>query len=400
MKKFLLSLIALLGVVSANAQELSIADVEIAPGSQATFAIVMKNETSVRFRDSEFHFTFPAGISPLSATSGDQNIEPGTNLVGDDYRVTVVAMSDAQSQGIEGNFTVCYLTIEAEAGLAEGTYPATLTKAEMTGNGELNSSGNYDIVKKSYENITFNIIVSKTVTLDENSTSAPVAAQNVNVLVKRTIKAGQWSTICLPFAMTGDQVKAAFGEDVEFADFNDYDLIEEGRDIVGVTVKFTPFESSNGLAANHPCIIKVSSPISEFIVENVTVAPASDEELEINFNTARRPHSIIGTYKAETVIPELALYLSNNKFYYSTGKTKTKAFRAYFNFDDILTDVEDEFGVKFSIFDGTDKINDLRFVETAGAVYTVDGKFIGRDVDLKKLQKGIYVIDGKKVAIK
>jgi hypothetical protein len=401
MKKFLLSLIALLGVVSANAQELSIADVEVAPGSQATFAIVLKNETSVRFRDSEFHFTFPAGISPLSATSGDQNIEPGTNLVGDDYRITVVAMSDTQSQGVAGNFTVCYVTIEAEAGLAEGTYTATLTKGEMAGNGDLiPGTSNYEVVKKNFENITFNIIVSKTVTLDENSTSAPAAAENVTVIVKRTIKAGQWSTICLPFTMTGDQVKAAFGEDVELADFNDYDLIEEGRDIVGVTVKFTPVESSNGLAANHPCIIKVSSPISQFKVENVTVAPAADEDLEINFNTPRRPHSIIGTYKAETVIPELALYLSNNKFYYSTGKTKTKAFRAYFNFDDILTDVEDEFGVKFSIFDGTDKINDLRFVETAGAVYTVDGKFIGRDVDLKKLQKGIYVIDGKKVAIK
>jgi len=53
------------------------------------------------------------------------------------------------------------------------------------------------------------------VVLDETSTTAPKASNGaVDVLVKRTIKANEWSTICLPFTMTETQVKTAFGDDV------------------------------------------------------------------------------------------------------------------------------------------------------------------------------------------
>lgn len=392
MKKFLLSLIALLGVVSANAQELSIADVEVVPGTQATFAIVMNNETEMLFRDSEFHFSFPAGISPVGAAKGDQDLIPGENLIDGDYRV---AISDNSGKGIGGTFTVCYVTIEAEAGLAEGTYQATLTKAEMTAKP---SAEAYDVIKKNYENITFNIIVSNTVTLDENSTVVPGSYEGVNVLVKRSIKANQWSTICLPFAMTGDQVKAAFGDDVELADFNGYELADEDE-ITSITVKFTNVDASSGLAANHPCIIKVSEAVSEFNVENVTLEPEEDPTIAAVKRTKKQWSEMTGTYVAGTVLENNTLFLSNNKFYYSKGNTKMKGYRAFFDFYDVLAEVE-AMDVKFQIFDGTTLIENIKLVDTAGAVYTVDGKFIGRDVDLKKLQKGIYVIDGKKVAIK
>lgn len=392
MKKFLLSLIALLGVVSANAQELSIADVEVVPGTQATFAIVMNNETEMLFRDSEFHFSFPAGISPVGAAKGDQDLIPGENLIDGDYRV---AISDNSGKGIGGTFTVCYVTIEAEAGLAEGTYQATLTKAEMTAKP---SAEVYDVIKKNYENITFNIIVSNTVTLDENSTEVPGSYEGVNVLVKRSIKANQWSTICLPFAMTGDQVKAAFGDDVELADFNGYELADEDE-ITSITVKFTNVDASSGLAANHPCIIKVSEAVSEFNVENVTLEPEEDPTIAAVKRTKKQWSEMTGTYVAGTVLENNTLFLSNNKFYYSKGNTKMKGYRAFFDFYDVLAEVE-AMDVKFQIFDGTTLIENIKLVDTAGAVYTVDGKFIGRDVDLKKLQKGIYVIDGKKVAIK
>ena len=392
MKKFLLSLIALLGVVSANAQELSIADVQIVPGTQATFAIVMNNETEMLFRDSEFHFSFPAGISPVGAAKGDQDLIPGENLIDGDYRV---AISDNSGKGIGGTFTVCYVTIEAEAGLAEGTYQATLTKAEMTAKP---SAEVYDVIKKNYENITFNIIVSNTVTLDENSTEVPGSYEGVNVLVKRSIKANQWSTICLPFAMTGDQVKAAFGDDVELADFNGYELADEDE-ITSITVKFTNVDASSGLAANHPCIIKVSEAVSEFNVENVTLEPEEDPTIAAVKRTKKQWSEMTGTYVAGTVLENNTLFLSNNKFYYSKGNTKMKGYRAFFDFYDVLAEVE-AMDVKFQIFDGTTLIENIKLVDTAGAVYTVDGKFIGRDVDLKKLQKGIYVIDGKKVAIK
>lgn len=406
MKKFLLSLIALLGVVSANAQELSIADVQIVPGTQATFAIVMNNETEMLFRDSEFHFSFPAGISPVGAAKGDQDLIPGDNLIDGDYRV---AISDNSGKGIGGTFTVCYVTIEAEAGLAEGTYQATLTKAEMTAKP---SAEVYDVIKKNYENITFNIVVTNVLTLDENSTSAPGTAENVNVHVKRTVKAGEWGTICLPFDMYADQVEEVFGAGTEFAKFVGYTkdggAPSNNAAYTAQSIKLNfashdwSVEGEDGIFANTPYLVKSKKDVSEFDLEAVEMIDPQEVDAEYN-NGKTGSRKVVwghfyGTQYAGQVIPENGLFLSGGNFYYSKGKTKIKGFRGYFVLNDVLADLASS-GVKME-FDVTTNIDGVRLTDSEGAVYTVDGKFIGRDVDLKKLQKGIYVVDGKKVAIK
>ena len=33
-------------------------------------------------------------------------------------------------------------------------------------------------------------------------------------------------------------------------------------------------------------------------------------------------------------------------------------------------------------------------------VYTIQGQYVGHDVDMKKLPSGIYIIDGKKMVVK
>jgi hypothetical protein len=45
--------------------------------------------------------------------------------------------------------------------------------------------------------------------------------------VIRSIKAGDWSTICLPFAMSEAQCQAAFGDDVELANFSSWSSEED-----------------------------------------------------------------------------------------------------------------------------------------------------------------------------
>ncbi len=34
-----------------------------------------------------------------------------------------------------------------------------------------------------------------------------------------------------------------------------------------------------------------------------------------------------------------------------------------------------------------------------GAIYNVNGQLVGKDLDVNKLPKGVYYVDGKKVAI-
>lgn len=92
------------------------------------------------------------------------------------------------------------------------------------------------------------------VNLDETSAMVPTESENnIKVNVKRSINANEWSTICLPFAMTTEQIKDAFGDNVILGDFNgcvtSYDATDN---VVGIKVNFTNTEV---IMANHPYII-------------------------------------------------------------------------------------------------------------------------------------------------
>ncbi|MBQ9285290.1 MAG: hypothetical protein IJ209_03265 [Bacteroidaceae bacterium] len=423
MKQLLLSLVALMAL-GANAQDIKyiMDDVEVPQGGSVVVPINIENTincyswegwigvenvnvTNGDIRLSNYEatgdrvkniaytkYTFDEETGELlsqedrtdGAFSGESNI-----LKGDDgiYYMRFVGFNIGGFTMKENSGTVAYITLSAPETVEIGS--------TFTGYIDHIHFGKDRGVDVTGEKIIFNIKVVENVTiLDENSTTAPVAAENVNVLVKRTIKADTWSTICLPFAMSEAQVKEAFGEDVQLADFSGYETtIDSKGNIVGISVNFT---SITELAANHPCIIKVSSPVSEFEAEGVNIAPQTD--LEINLGNNRKPKSIIGTYTAGTLVEELALFLSNGLFYYSTGETVMKGFRAYFNFNDLLTEVDNKYGIKMRVDGIFDGINDVNIANEVEGVFTIDGKKMNSDVN--RLQKGVYIIDGKKVAIK
>ena len=99
-------------------------------------------------------------------------------------------------------------------------------------------------------------VTSGDMILDENSTVAPTAQTSVNVKVKRTIKANEWSTLCLPFDMTEAQVKTVFGNDVQLKEFISYDVTKEGNNVTGITINFEDADLSDGFYGNYPYIIK------------------------------------------------------------------------------------------------------------------------------------------------
>lgn len=249
-------------------------------------------------------------------------------------------------------------------------------------------------------------IVENRIELDEAvgvTDETPTGVQNV--LVKRTLKAGNWGTICLPFAMTGDQVKAAFGEGVEIGDFTGYDPTYDDDDFVtSIKVNFSSVDITSGMVANHPYIIKVEDAISEFKCDNVEIAPS--EEPIVHFGSNRKYKDFVGTYSVINNLgstDEPCLFLSGNKFYYATGNTKLKAFRGYFAFYEFLKEFDPEAGAKISIsVDGeATSIDGIGMQRIAEGVYDLSGRKIQlENGDLNKLQKGVYIIDGKKVTIK
>lgn len=408
MKKTLLTFMALLAIAgSAMAQSnaLSVADIELPQNSEAALVVSFQFDAADTYTGYSFNLELPEELEFVIDEGTDVAFTKGSCH---DASHSVTANLD------EGLVKVAGLSLSSKS--LVGTSGALLTftikpkSAVTVGQSFTGSIKDILIVpiegaKKNLSESTFTITIgepadTRTV-LDETSTAAPVAATGVDVRVKRTIKANEWSTICLPFAMTAAQVKSAFGNDVQLADFTGCEATYTDEDITALTVNFSDVTV---IEANHPYIIKVSDAVSEFVVDDVDISPSEDPSVDRDEDKYKRNgkwyydyNSFIGTYVANTEIPEQAMFLSGNKFWYSTGSTKSKAYRGYFSFYMILSDVLNaSTRIVLSVEDHeTTGISDVKDKTKKNSHYF---DLQGRQID--KPGKGVYVRDGRKVVIK
>ena len=246
-------------------------------------------------------------------------------------------------------------------------------------------------------NSEFSITITDRVVLDETSTMAPSAATGVNVQVKRTIKAGEWNTICLPFSMTEEQILDAFGEGVEVVYFDSFTIEGTATNVTSITINFEEIALEDGMEANYPYLIKIAgnTNITEFLVDDVDVNP---DEVLVTYTkgsgSKKLQGDFIGTYMAETEIPANGLFLSGNKFYYSVGLTKMKAFRCYLMLNRVLANTGANAPIFINIGGETTKVEGLTIDPMDDNYYTLDGRLV------KTPGKGVYIKNGKKVIVK
>ena len=131
-------------------------------------------------------------------------------------------------------------------------------------------------------------------------------------------------------------------------------------------------------------------------MDGVDVNP---QEAKVNYGTNRKPKAFIGNYVAGTVIENGCLFLNSSKFWYSIGSTKINASRAYFDFDDLLPDFEDNYAeapVLISFDDGLTGIGLNAKGETTNdsVIYNLNGQRV------ETPKKGLYIINNKKVVVK
>ena len=379
---------------------LTVSNVDVPLGGQATIEIGCEFDTE--YTAFELQIALPEGLSLLTDEDGYPIIEKAfdTNhiLTGNllpsngNYKITCRSM---ENLSIPGSGVLFRVTVLADASLDLGTsYTASVTASEFTRTADSNGE-NLDDVE-----FAVNITEFRTI-LDESSTSVPEAANGVNVRVKRAILANEWSTICLPFAMTEAQVKAAFGNDVQLGNFCDTESTYDDDDnVVGISISF---EDATEIEANHPYIIKVSSPITEFTVDNVDVAPAEDDALiEVdNGLTGRRRvvyGGFYGTYHAQTELEKFALFMNSNKFWYSAGLTKMKAFRAYFVLLDVLTEAETA-NARISMNFNEKELTGISTMHNSecimhNKIYDLQGRRVAKPA------KGLYIKNGRKEVVR
>lgn len=410
MKKnsILLGLAWFLGLNHALADNFVISNVTVPQGGTASLVIGYNFTSETDKVGFTLSMELPEGLSLKKDGEGDVVYEKDASI--NKLNITfagegnVAGQPSSETSTITGTSgTLLTLTLVADASLtvsSELTVPVTKATFQQRVSGSVTDINVADFSFK----VTIGEPEDTRVVLDENSTTAPEASSGaVDVRVKRTITAGNWSTICLPFAMTAAQVTEAFGDDVELADFTGYTTTKDaGDNIVGITVNFS---SVSAIEANHPYIIKISSPaFTEFTVDGVTVAPEATPMVSFGYETGTgknkvyHPSDFKGTYVADfdfyNEAKKYPLFLNGNKFYYATDKTKhMKAFRAYFDFDDYLPEAEPS-PVKMFVFvdDEETHIEGLESEQQTGDdVYDIMGRKVS-----KPNHNGVYIVGGKK----
>ena len=396
MKTTFLTLALCIMCANVKAQTVSVADVEALPGETVSFTLDLSGGKAETYIALQFDVHFP---NNNFTTTGDYSVSSkwknATSVVGsvDGDGVATIPVSSAETisdANVEGLLTIDFTV---GSNVPVGEYDVTLKNIWF----------GYGTSSKDYvDDVTFkvNVVAQHTVILYEESTTAPENATGVNVTVKRTINANEWSTICLPFAMSESQVKAAFGDDVQLGDFVKYDTTEDGdENIIGISINLA---DATAIEANHPYTIKVSHDITEFTIEGVDIE--SDEEsayTEYNNGQTGKKKVIYGTFEgtlhAGKTLTENQLFLSGNQFWYSSGLTTIKAFRAYFDFMDVLSEVENASSrvvVKWNDEQPTGISEIKHEAQKNSQYYDLSGRRVVRP------NKGVYIVDGKKTVIK
>ena len=267
--------------------------------------------------------------------------------------------------------------------------PGVLTSSTQTWNGLSNlititipTASKYAFFKT----MTVTCIKKKEITLGEGTNdkviddAVKITDNLFDVTLNRTMQAdGGWYTFSVPFDIA----------DVSTTPLKDAEI----RQYKSMTGSIMNFEATTSLKAVHAYLVKPTTDIANPVFQNVTVS------LGDNVVDGADGYEFVGIYsdrRLETDGTNLFLG-ADNKFYVPTSDDCTlKALRGYF-----VAPSADS-GAKMSIdIDGnTTSISALNSGKAImnGRVYNLNGQYVGKDV--KALQKGIYMVNGKKYIVK
>lgn len=263
----------------------------------------------------------------------------------------------------------------------KGKSDAVWTGSEKSVNFQTNSGTTTPTVS------TFRVYVEypnvKTFEYNENKDNNIETWENSDITLNRTLVANKWNTLCVPFAINEEEIKANFGEGT---------LVEKFEAVNGNTVNFA---DATSIEAGVPYLIKptVAGTTYTFNGKDVIAhAPKVEGNADVTFQGIYSPTDITnnGTVKAAGVTED-------GKVLFVNAGSKTKAFRCFFTISDNASITPAM--LKVSIKGVETAINSIVMGNsnaTDNAVYNLQGQRVNGN----SLAKGIYIKNGKKFAVK
>ncbi len=198
-----------------------------------------------------------------------------------------------------------------------------------------------------------------------------------------TCQPDKWYSLCVPFDLSNDQLKEAFGDDA-----NIQEMIGCTWDAENLTMSMN-FNKVTEILAGKPYLLRVSGAVKDPKFEGVTINSA--DPLALDFGDCE----MIGVLNA-TPLPlgdKSYLFIINNQFYYPATTNPLPAMRCYFHLlgdaagaNSVALNMEDDPNAIISVI--TDKAAD------SGLYHSLQG------IATNRPHRGVYIINGKKVVVK
>ena len=235
---------------------------------------------------------------------------------------------------------------------------------------------------------------------------------------------GKWYTMCLPFDMTAQQLKSAYGSKVEVVEFSDVDVVTKPNNDKIITLKFK--QPVTETKAHHPYMIHPSLHKGTQTGVKTTIVGIKKKEEKAESLQAQKvvktadgvTYTFIGNYDKNKHLQQYSYYYysGDNESTYKNGFYKWIASNSgtwtpYMAC--VLMDKDNGANAKPAIsyylesIDGqTTAIDTLPVMPAVrdmqqGKVYTIMGQLVQQGtINLKALPQGVYIVNGKKYIVR
>lgn len=381
-----------------------IADITSASGSQTVnvpvcsdsllFRIIVKPKSDMlQFDDSTTTMLLATSTSAPAFTQLMQEESLDNCFDAETNRLTptlTYAMNDDLYQTRVGPAYIYYST----------DYGTTWTLAQTINNPQQNGSvrlsipanGSIYMFRMCVANMTNNDIApneiisdptsyTEALVLDDTIAYQPTNSYDRQVKVLRSFTNGRIGTVCLPFALTADQMTAGFGAEAE---------VYEYTDLTGTVMNFSKVES---MEAGKPYLVKTAEDKAYLVFNNVYI----DDETQPQPSDISTDYVFAGTFSPYLMKgdgTELFLATDGKLKYPSSTNGQANRLRGYRAFFQINNNTADETKINLG-GEVTSLSRPIVDVNRSTKIYNLNGQCVGNNPNT--LPKGVYIINGKKI---